>query len=858
MKSEKKKINWSDELATSVKVAGMAVLRCLGWIMSIFMTICLIGVITGVIVGGAFLLYVKNHLDTSVDDFSIMAEERSLTTRISYIDKETGKPVEIESERLSALENRMWVSYQDMGTYLPQAFIAIEDKRFESHDGVDWKRTIKVTLDYFLGGGSQGGSTITQQLIKNITGDDDVTIQRKAQEIFKALNLEKKYDKTEILEMYMNNIYLSQSCYGVGAAAYTYFSKDVSDLSLIEAAAIAAITQNPSKWDPIVHPENNADRRNQVIKEMYNQGRISQEEYNEAFNKELVLNVPDSDSDLGITIHSWYTDAAQQEAVQLLMNEFGYAKSYAEKMLLTSGLNIVTAQDPFVQSVVEKYYENDSGWERHDESPIQPNSSCVVIDPENGNVVALVGGRGQKLINLGLNYATQTKRPAGSSIKPISVYGPALEAGVITYGTVLDDTPVNFGTQKVDPDTGVISYTNKNGYPKNAPNRYAGLTTVHQGVKVSKNTISWKTLDLLGLQNSFDYLTNKLGLSTLVSHTTNANGDTFSDISFAPLSMGEFTYGVTVKEMTAAYQPFANGGIYNEERIVLKILDANGNVLIDNEKKSQIVMSVENAAIMTKMMQEVVTSGGTASSISLKKTVDCAGKTGTTQANRDKWFIGYTPYYVCGVWLGYSMPRSLDNYKSNPSIPMTLWNSIMTDITKQYVDDAKSGGAPLETFELPRTVVTATYCKDSGKLMTDACKADPRGSRAEIGYFTKGTEPKETCDVHVIVNYDSGTKCVAVPGCYKNDVIQVGLLDIYRELPFNIYIDDAQYTAHELPIDYSYKGLGNFMPYYQNLLPNGFYTGKPRSTNNYYNRACTQHINTPDIRDPLGGIVLPS
>lgn len=850
MKKVFKNINWNDELATAVKTIGLSILKCLGWVLSIVMTIGLIGVITGVIVGGAFLLYVQNYLDTGVDDFALMAEERSLTTRISYVDKETGEIIEIESERLSAEENRMWISYQNMGAYLPQAFIAIEDKRFESHDGVDWVRTVKVTLDYFLGGGSQGGSTITQQLIKNVTGNDDVTIQRKAQEIFQALNLEKKYDKTEILEMYLNNIYLSQSCYGVGAAAYTYFSKDVDELTLIEAAAIAAITQNPSKWDPIIHPENNAIRRNYVIQLMYEQGKITQDEYNEAYNKELVLNVPETDSDSGVVIHSWYTDAAQQEAVQLLMDKFGYSKTYAEKVLLTSGLNIVTAQDPSIQAVVEKYYENDSVWERHDESPIQPNSSCVIIDPNNGNVLALVGSRGEKNINLGLNYATQTKRPSGSSIKPLSVYGPALDRGLITYGTVFDDVPIDFGDKTVDPETGEITYSRPNGYPNNSPNRYAGLTTVHEGVRISKNTTAWRTLELLGLQNSYNFLTDDLGFSTLVDRTVTSSGYVYSDIAFAPLSMGEFTYGVTVKEMTSAYQIFANGGIYNKERIVLQILDSNGDVILENEPESEIVMSAESAAIMTKILEEVVDTGNAKYlnySGNIARKIDCAGKTGTTQANRDKWFMGYTPYYVCGIWFGYSMPRSLDKFEPTESVPLVLWNNIMTEITAEFIAADKAGTEDLKTFDLPRTVITATYCKDSGKLMTDTCKADPRGSRAEIGYFVKGTEPTEYCDLHVLVDYDKESEAVAVPGCPNSSIIQVALLNIYREFPTNIYVADGEYTYQELPDDYDYSNLGYYMPYYNNILPEGFYVGQPRDSWKYYNLACIYHINNPVI-----------
>ncbi len=840
MNKNKKKINWNDEFAKSIGVLGKALLKGLGWAFSIFITIGLIGVITGVIVGGAFLLYVKNHLDTSVDDFAIMAHERSLTTSISYVDSD-GKIVEIESERLSAAENRMWVSYSDMGDYLPQAFIAIEDKRFESHDGVDWVRTIKVTLDYFLGGGSQGGSTITQQLIKNITGDDDVTIQRKAQEIFKALNLEKRYDKTEILEMYLNNIYLSQSCYGVGAASYAYFGKEPSELTLIEAAAIAAITQNPSKWDPIIHPENNSIRRNQVIKLMYEQGRITQEEYTAAYKQDLVLNPPETDTDIGISIKSWYTDAAQQEAIQLLMDEFGYTESYASKILLTSGFNIVTAQDPKVQSVLEKYYENDSYWPRYDESPIQPKSSAVVIDPETGNVLGLVGDRGQKNINLGLNYATQTRRPSGSSIKPLSVYGPGLEFGVLTYGSVFDDVPINFGNQNVNPETGAISYSRKSGYPHNTPNRYAGLQTVHEAVRVSKNTVSWRALDALGLQNSFDYLTEKLGMSTLVARRVNSAGVIFSDISYAPLAMGEFTYGVTVKEMTAAYQIFVNGGIFNEERIVLQILDANGNVIVDNTRKSEIVMSAENAAIMTKMLEEVV-DNGTATEVTLRSKIDCAGKTGTTSSKKDQWFVGYTPYYVCGIWFGYSMPRSLEKFSGVPEI---MWNKIMGELVADKIAASKNGGEKLKTFTVPRSVTTATYCKDSGMLLTDACKKDPRGSRAEIGYFVRGTEPTEYCTVHFLADRDSKTNGMMTPYCPAENAVKVGMLNVMRQFPFNIYVDDAEYTGQILPDDYSFAGINYTTCYYQNMLPKGFYTGTHRDSSRY-NLACMWHILHPE------------
>lgn len=851
-------INWSDELAVSVRLVGKAILRFFGWVLSIIMTLCLIGVITGVIVGGAFLLYAKDNIDTSVDDFADLIKDKDLTTRVGYLDAD-GKYVDLPSESLSAGEKRSWVKYSDFNEYIADAFVVIEDKRFEQHKGVDWLSTIKVTIQYFTGQGMRGASTITQQVIKNVTENDDVTIQRKAQEILKALNLEKKYDKTEILEMYLNSIYLSQGCYGVGAAAYTYFGKEVKDLTLIESAALACITQYPYYYDPIINPQHNAEKRNLVLKYMYDQGKITQEEFLSAYEKELVLKVSgDDDEDTSASVHSWYTDAAQQEAVRLLRDKFGYSARIAEKALLTGGYTIVTALDPDIQAIVEDYYEN-AEWEKHDNSPIQPNSSCVIIDHSNGNVVALVGSRGRKTINLGLNYATQTRRPSGSSIKPISVYGPGIEANAVTWGTVLDDVPINFGTETINPDTGEMVYSNKHGYPKNAPDRYLGLTTVHEGVRNSINTISWRSLERLGLDNSFDFLTNKLHLTTLIESQTMSNGLTFTDKAYAPLAMGEFTWGVVVKEMVAAYQIFANEGIFNDERIVLKILDNDGNVIVDNEKKSEVVISAQTATITTKLLQDVVATG-TAYKITLKKNVDCAGKTGTSESNNDKWFIGYTPYYVCGVWFGYSMPRSLNKFNSVSSAPVLAWDAIMTKVMQKYVDAAKNGGEPLKKFVDAPGLVQVEYCIDSGKLPTDACRNDLRkitepkkGNRIEKGWFKAGTEPTEYCDCHVMVEYDKVKKAVAMNGCPSENTIKVGMLNHLRVLPFNIQIADAQYTWQQVPDDYSYEGLTSSQPFYIKLLPAGFYTGYTKN-GGYYNHACLTHIKTepdPPVTEPV-------
>ncbi len=847
-------IDWGDEMSKAVKTGGKTILKVIGYIFNVLMTVCLVGAITATVVGITFLIYIKNYVNTSVDDFELLVSDKSLTTMVAYEDK-LGNVVEMESERLSSTENRVWVSYSDFNKYIGEAFKAVEDKRFDTHHGVDWYRLGGVAIMFATGRSMQGGSTITQQLIKNVTGNDEVTLQRKIGEIFQALNLEKKYDKTEILEMYLNSIYLSEGCYGIGAAAYTYFGKEVKDLTLIESAAIAGITQNPYQYDPILHPQANAKRRNIVLSLMYEQGKITQEEFASAYEKDLVLNIGgQEDDEIPASVHSWYTDAAQQEATKMLVEKFGYTSVVAEKALLTGGYTIVTAQDPEIQKIVEDYYISDSSFQKVDKSPVQPESGFVIIDPSNGNVVALVGGRGKKTANLLLNYATQTKRPPGSSFKPISVYAPSFEAGLITYGSVFDDAPLDFGRQSIDSETGNIVYSNKHGYPANLPDSYAGLTTVHDAVRVSKNTVACRVLQKLGFDSSYSFLTEKVGISTLVDGTVTSSGKVFSDKAIAPLAMGQLTYGVTVREMTAAFQIFANNGVFNEERIVLRILDQEGNVVIENEKKSSIVMSEQNASIMTRILQSVVSSG-TATSISLKSKIDVAGKTGTSQNAQDYWFIGYTPYYVAGVWFGYSMPRSMSKYSSSKTT-LAAWDAIMTKVHQKYIN---SGETP-EKFALAPGIINVKYCKDSGCLATDACRADPRGSREENGFFVDGTEPTTYCAVHMMVEYDAGTGKIATDGCKKAgaNIKKVGLLNVFRSMPYNIKIADASYTAQVLPAGYSFEGLDGSVPYYQNMLSKGMFTGRSSKIStsksyNFYkgNSVCTEHLHfTTDPEPP--------
>ena len=855
-KKTKQEVDWGGEMAHSVGIVGRVFGKLLSYLLNIILTVLLICLITGTIVGCAFAFYVKNYIDVSLDDFADLSTDSDRTTSIYYMDwtdrdSGTGTPVEITDQRLYGSENRIWVSYQQIPKNLINAFIAVEDHRFPTHKGVDWVTTIRATARYFTGNKIEGGgSTITQQLIKNVTGDNEVTIQRKVQEILRALEIEKNMSKEEILELYLNKINLSHGCYGVGAAAYTYFGKEVQDLTLLECAAIAGITQSPSHWDPIYHPENNTERRNTVLYCMYEYGYITKEEYYENKNAELTINYQArGESTTTTNINTWYTDAAFEEAIDLLMEAKGWTdREYTANYIYTAGLQIITAQDPEIQRILDEYFVNDSNFISVDNSAIQPEASMVIIDPKTGDVLGIAGGRGEKRGNRILNYATQTTRSPGSSIKPLSIYGPALEYGVINYGSVVDDSPVNFG-DPVYENGELTGYTREDGYPQNYSNTYRGLTTINYAVTNSLNTVAYKVLQMLTLDTSFDFVKNKLHLDNYIEYAETAGGVAISDKDYSALALGGMNYGVTVLEMTAAYQIFANNGVYNKPRIVLEIRDSSGKTIIKNERVSEIVISDQTASIMTKLLQNVVQSG-TAASVTCKNIINVAGKTGTTTDDRDRWFIGYTPYYLGGVWFGYSMPRSLSAFSASKSPATKIWDDIMIILNERKINQVVAKGEGIGTFATASGIVTAEYCKDSGKLVTDACRADPRGSRVEVGYFTSATVPTEPCDCHTIVAFDRTTGGVASASCPESNTARYGLIKVdSRDFPVQVSIADAQYTCRDLgstPICSDPN-----LPYYAGVLGEGHYSGVTGKGAVQFNRGCT-HTGAAEQEEETG------
>ncbi|MBE6638436.1 MAG: hypothetical protein E7616_03135 [Ruminococcaceae bacterium] len=834
------------ESAVSASIMGRVLKNFLLSTVNVLLTLVLILGVTGVIVAGAFMLYLYNYVDASVEEFDMITTEQDKTTMIYYVN-ENGEFVEMEDQRLHSDENRVWVSYDNIPDYLKDAFIAIEDKRFFEHTGVDWIRTIRATMLFAVGQSDSGGSTITQQLIKNTTGKDSFTIQRKIEEIFCALNLEKSKSKEEILELYLNMIYLSQGCYGVQTASETYFGKDVSELTLIECAAIAGITQNPYKWDPILHPENNKERRDNILIQMYEQGKINRAEYEAAYDQELVLYDPtleekeDPDTppdnivdDASKKVNSWYIDTVIEDAIVLLAERYAVNEIVAAQMLYSSGLQVVVAMDQKVQSIMESVYEDEEKMASIIGTTgelISPESAMVVLDPKNGNILGIIGGRGKKTGSRLFNNATMAIRQSGSSIKPLSVYSQAIESGIVTWSTVYDDAPVEFW------ETTSNGNTTYRAWPTNSPKQYRGLTTVADGLMDSINTIAVQVLSDLGVRQSFDFLTQKLHFTTLVEKKV-VNNQIYTDLELSCLALGGQTEGVKVRELVGGYTMITNDGVYCEPRSVLQIKDGNGNIIIDNRLDTEKAISVETAAIVRQMMMRVMT-GGTGNVTSLYKTVDTAGKTGTTSSNYDRWFVGFTPYYLSGVWFGYKIQQSITGYSGNPA--MKIWDYVMNELHKDIIAESEKTGKALETFHIPSTVTKVEFCRDSGKLATENCRSgDPRGSRVYEGYFTLDTIPKEYCDCHVTVDYCTGGSGIACDACPQSSIKQISLIHVPdRNFPISVTITDAQYVYRQMsPGDIMHTAVSK--SFFETLQGEGEYFGTSGFTW-VYNRTCKVH-----------------
>ncbi len=642
------------------------------WIFTTLKVMFLVAIIGAVAAG----VYIYSMIDFSFgDDLSSM--NLSMSSKVYYTDA-SGNAVQYS--QFDGSEKRVWVPINKMPPNLKNAFVAIEDQRFFKHSGVDIKRTLSATINYLVkGDSSYGGSTITQQLVKNITSDNERTKDRKIREMLRALVLETKMSKEQILEMYMNTIYLSQGTNGVEAAANVYFSKNVSELTLAECAAIAGITQYPSRYDPITQPEANKQKRKLVLDKMLELDYITKAEHKEAINEELKINIGKTGNS---RIQSYFLDHLFEELQNDLVAK-GYTKEFAANMIYNGGLKIYCTVDPHVQSVMEDYFESDPRFPTLGGSTL-PQGAMVISDPKTGEIKGIVGGRGAKDINRGLNRATQSKRQPGSSIKPIAVYAPAIDLGLITKSTSVDDSPLKIG-----------EWT-----PKNANDDFRGYVSVETAVTYSYNIPAVRILEEVGVDRSYDYLKNKLHMTSLIDS---------KDKDYATLALGGLTNGVTVMEMNGAYSALANGGEYIEPHAYTKVYDVEGKLILDKNPKKERAFKKSTAYLMSSILKNVV-SIGTGAGAQIPN-IDTCGKTGTTDNNKDRWFVGYTPYYCGSVWFGYDSPKVI-SAGTNPAL--VIWRDIMKEI---------HDGLGAKSFSKPAEIVEATVCQRTGHKPSGSCYA---------------------------------------------------------------------------------------------------------------------------------------
>lgn len=899
----------------------------------IFITLFMIAAISLGTVSGIALSIIAEAPEINPSNIS------SLLSQTSFILDQNGNII----EKIQTKEYRTVVTIDRMPKYLKDAFISIEDERFEEHIGIDIIGIAKSAIDNLKAGEIvRGGSTITQQLARNIYLTLDQNWTRKIQEAYLAMQIEQQLTKDQILEAYLNRIYLGQGAYGVQSAAQTYFSKNVENLTLAESAVLAAIVQSPSKYalyqtikpsdfDPskhikvgevevlgekyiAVYNEKVIDRQKLVLDKMLELGKITEQEYNIAINEDIKSKIQIGEKKVQ-GISSYFNDYVKSQVIEALMEQLGYTREQAESELYTGGLKIYSTMDLEIQKKLENIYDNftevllgntdnitapalinlskdkagniidennnilfyninnildennnlifgsneyefldgnlvirsnklstynnviditdyyridenknlvthklgnlslsennfsigedksitinkeylegnedfysvdsegnlkinNDYFYRQEDGIVQPQSATVIIDYKTGQIKALVGGRDVEGNRI-LNRATSSTRQPGSTIKPLAVYLPALDNGY-TAATTIDDVPF---------------YVDGELWPKNWYTGYRGIHTLRESVEQSINVNAVKTLQSIGIKTSMEYL-SKMGIINADNpeednFITSAENKVNNDENLSALGLGGMTKGLTPLEMSAAYGAIANLGTYIKPISFTKVLDKDGNVLIDNTPKENAVVSPQVAYIMSDILRTTVTNG-IAGRAQLPN-MPTAGKTGTTQDKSDAWFVGYTPYYVAATWIGNDSPQI--RLSKSSSIAAQLWKIIMTDVHKdlEYKD-----------FPRPDNIITLSICTESGKLATEICEKDPRGSTVRDEIFVRGTQPTDFCDVHVELEIDTTTNKIANEYCPEEYVEK--RVFIKRNPPYDpeandgILPSDYQYTAPE-------------------------------------------------------------
>lgn len=731
---KKKKKNQNKALKTVKHIFGVIGTTLLSLFMIVIITCCIVAV--------SLTVYIMQFADSAFD-VDLKNVDLSYTSFI-YAKNSAGEMVELK--RLSGDENRIWVDMEQIPKHTQDAFVAVEDKRFYEHEGVDWKRTVRVTISTLFNGYGEGGSTITQQLVKNITGDDRVTPERKIREIFRALTLETEYTKIDILEAYLNRVPLGGTVYGVGSAAYFYFGKTVDQLTIAESAILAGITRSPSVLNPYANLERSKERQLYALKCMYDQGLITTDEYEAAKVEQVKFrlivegdaygyvdprydeyygNNTSSDDDDGYDdtdtyeaykwdeyeiSQNWYVDAAIEQVIEDLSRAKGMTYAEAKQDLYKGGYKIYLNMDMDIQDKLEEFFRDPNNFfYSYDTTAIEENlvQGAFVLTDYRGNVIALAGGIGDKPGDGCFNRATQALLPIGSTMKPISVYGQAVDKDIITYSTMIYDK--------------CIKLPEGTSWPSNFEGDYGSGSYIPAwyAVQQSKNTTAVRMAEVLGIETCFNFLTDKLNVTTL---------DYTSDKAYSPIALGQLTQGMTMLELAGAYQIFGSGGLYYEPKLYNLITDYNDTVIIEQEPLGERVMGSDSAYITNRLLKAVTDTTNGSGRYARIDGIEVVGKTGTSNDERILAFAGLTPDYCGVIRIGYDDNKKISN--TNYIYLAQVWHNFMVNI----VDEEST-----KTFEKDANVVEKKYCKETGLLATSKCP------ETAIGYY-KADKLPATCD----------------------------------------------------------------------------------------------------------------
>ena len=680
------------------------------------------------IAAGVFAaIFFSDRWDMTQDDLVI-----KMQNSITY-DSEGNQLHELSGE-----ENRKVIPLSEMGEYIPAAFVSIEDERFYKHSGIDLYRTAGAIFTYITHGGqsSFGGSTITQQLVKNLMDDDDDSISRKIREWSRAYKVEQMLSKHQILELYLNEIFMGGTVYGVESASRYYFDKSAKDLSLAESAFLAGINHSPNSYNPF-EEEDNSEIIKTRTKTVLGQMKVVEDENGNPYITEEEYNTAVAEVDAGLKFKegsfannsdlSFLEVEAINQVVEDLMEEYDIDREAAETRVYNNGYRIYTTQDSAIQDRMEEEYLKDKyikeATSKEAEEGAHSQSAMVIIDHSNGQVVGCVGGLGDDSPTYGLNRATSKERQTGSSIKPLAAIAPGLEQGTITASTVYDDSPTKFDGDYVNNSTG-----------------YGGLITVRKAIEKSSNVVNMKILSNVGADNSVEFL-NELGMTQLDENDANLS-----------LALGGTYHGISPLQMAAAYAMIANGGEYIEPTFYTKVEDSNGNVILEATQETKRVMTEANAYILSSILESPITGPNGTAGICAIPGMDVAAKTGTTTSFKDRWLCGFTPYYAAATWFGYDAPQTISiSGMDNPA--MYIWAYVMEDIH----EDLESA-----SFEKPSNIVSAKICLDSGRAATDEC------TRTYTEQFVSGTVPGK-CDGHKKVEICKETGKLATEFCPEKE-----------------------------------------------------------------------------------------